>query len=239
MRAPAHEAILEVLRQLSGPLLLTTPGRPARDAAGVLHEAGDRVDLVLDDGPSSFPDPPTVVEVNGSSWQVLQPGVLSHERLQAQLACLIVFVCTGNTCRSPLAEALCKKQLADRLSCRVEELPARGFCVCSAGLAAMMGGGAAVEAMDVAQSYGADLSGHRSQILSRALALQADYLVAMTQSHLYGIEERFGPLDSAARLLDPQGEDIADPLGGDHEVYAECGKQIWQLVEALVKEIQP
>ena len=57
-----------------------------------------------------------------------------------------VFVCTGNTCRSPLAEGLCKKLLAERLGCPAEELPQRGFLVISAGIAAMMGGEAAAEA---------------------------------------------------------------------------------------------
>ena len=69
--------------------------------------------------------------------------------LRQQSACLVVFVCTGNTCRSPLAEALCKKRLADALGCAMADLPGRGFFVCSAGLAAMMGGPAAAEAVDV------------------------------------------------------------------------------------------
>ena len=60
--------------------------------------------------------------------------------LREQSSCLIVFICTGNTCRSPLAEALCKKRLSDRLGCGVEELPGHGFSVVSAGLAASMGG---------------------------------------------------------------------------------------------------
>jgi protein-tyrosine phosphatase len=238
MRAPAHEAILEVLRQLAGPLLLASPAAPAQSPSQLLEAAGDHVSLVLDDGPSSFAEPPTLVEVNGSSWQVLQPGVLSAELLQAKLGCLIVFVCTGNTCRSPLAEALCKKRLADRLGCAVEELPARGFFVCSAGLAAMIGGGAAPEALEVARVYGADLAGHQSQALSRELVAQADYLVAMTQSHVQAIAERFAPQGVRPRLLDPQGGDLADPLGGDQEVYNDCGKQIWNCVEALVTEVQ-
>lgn len=238
MRAPAHEAILEVLRRLAGPLLLASPATPAQTSRQLLQQAGDHAALILDDGPCAHSEPPTLVEVNGSSWQVLESGALSAERLQAQLACLIVFVCTGNTCRSPLAEALCKKCLADRLGCSVDELPARGFFVCSAGLAAMMGSGAAPEALEVARSYGADLGRHQSQGLSRELAAQADYLVAMTRSHLQAIAERFGPLGVQPRLLDPQGQDLADPLGGDQEVYNDCGKQIWQFVDALVTEVQ-
>ena len=51
--------------------------------------------------------------------------MITDEMLKQQSACLVVFVCTGNTCRSPLAEVLCKKRLAEVLSCTIEELPAR------------------------------------------------------------------------------------------------------------------
>src|SRR5271156_1870643 len=97
-----------------------------------------------------------------SNWQsVADPGAVPGEEPARRTVCTIVFVCTGNTCRSPMAEALFKKLLAERLGCTVEELPARGFSVLSAGLAAMMGGEAAEEAIEVVREYGADLTHHR------------------------------------------------------------------------------
>ena len=96
----------------------------------------------------------------------------SAEVLTQRAGTVILFVCTGNTCRSPLAEALFKKQLADRLGCGVGDLAGKGFFVHSAGLAAMMGGPAAAEAVAVAASYGADLSHHASRPLSEELAAQ-------------------------------------------------------------------
>ncbi len=145
-----------------------------------------------------------------------------NQRLRQQLACLIIFVCTGNTCRSPLAEVLCKKLLADRLACTPEELPGHGFCVFSAGLAAMIGCGAATEAIDVARTLGADLSGHQSRLLTRELAAQADYLVAMTHSQELILTSCFADLGATPRLLSPAGEDIADPIGCDRPVYEQC-----------------
>ena len=71
-------------------------------------------------------------------------------------------MCTGNTCRSPLAEALAKKVLADRLGCTADELPGRGFWVLSAGVSAYGGGPASEESVTVAAEFGADLSGHRA-----------------------------------------------------------------------------
>jgi protein-tyrosine phosphatase len=243
LRAPAHPAVREVLRRLPGPLILgaaaTADGDGATDAAQVVHFAGEAVDLVLDDGPSRFSQPATVVQVDGDSWQVLHAGLFSEEQLRRQASCLIVFVCTGNTCRSPLAEALFKKRLADRLGCTAEELPARGFCVISAGLAAMMGGPAAAEAVEVARGYGADLGAHRSQPLTAELAAQADYLVAMTRSHVRALRDHYPRLGAAPRLLSPAGEDVADPIGSDRPVYEACGKEIWQHLEALAAEVQP
>jgi protein-tyrosine phosphatase len=244
LRSPAHETILGVLQYLPGPLILApvpaedqaAPG--AVDADQALRVLGDRVDLVVDDGPSHYRQVATVIQVNGNAWDILQPGVVSPDLVRQQSACMIVFICTGNTCRSPLAEALCKKQLAERLGWAPTDLPARGFYVLSAGLAAMMGGPAAAEAVDVARGYGAELAGHRSQPLTADLVSQADYLVAMTADHVQALIEQFARLGTRPRLLDPAGEDLPDPIGHPQPVYEECARQIWRHLEPLVAEIQ-
>ncbi len=147
-----------------------------------------------------------------------------------------MFVCTGNTCRSPLAEVLCKKRLADALGCTREELPARGFVICSAGLAAYQGDGAADFAHKVAQEYGGDLSEHCSQPLLPEFAAGVDQLICMTQGHLQLLLAHYPQLGCQPRLLSASGQDLPDPVGQDESVYRECAARIWSDLEPLVRE---
>jgi protein-tyrosine phosphatase len=242
LRVPAHAAILQVLASLPGPLVLTSANpsgqEPATTADRVDRSLGDALALIVDDGPSHYGEASTVVKVNGDRLEVLRAGVVGESDLEALTPCVIVFVCTGNTCRSPLAEALCKKLLAERLGCPIEELPQRGFIVRSAGMAAMMGSKAAEEAIAVAKEMGADLSGHSSQPLTPELAAGADYLIAMTRGHCQALAGQLPRLAVAPRLLCPDGGDIADPIGCERGVYRDCARQIARSLEELLPELQ-
>jgi protein-tyrosine phosphatase len=241
LRVPAHEAVLQVLRRLPGPLVLTSANRSgepeAVTAEDVVRSVGEGVDLVIDDGPSHFGRASTVVRVAGASWCVLREGVVSAATLERLGGCMVVFVCTGNTCRSPLAEGLFKKLLTERLGCRADELPGRGLTVLSAGLAAGPGGPAAPEAVETARDLGADLSGHSSRPLTPELAAQADFLVAMTRGHLRAVADHFERLGARPRLLCRDGQDVPDPIGGDREVYRQCAAQIVRSLEGLAAEV--
>jgi protein-tyrosine-phosphatase len=239
---PQHEALATTLQLLPGPLVLTSArrdGEPeAMRADQVLHSLPDDGALVIDDGPSRTNLPPTEVRIDQNQWDVLREGVVPRDELERQTICLIVFVCTGNTCRSPMAEALCKQLLAERLQCPVEELGQRGFLVLSAGMAAMMGDTAAPEAVAAVRAFGADLSEHISRPLSPDLVIQADYLIAMTQGHLSLLAARFPRPGCRPRLLCADGSDVADPIGGEQAVYRECAQSIYRQLEALLPEIQ-
>jgi protein-tyrosine phosphatase len=244
LRVPDSEVLQEVLRRAPGPLVLAGENGVAAGASpgwataqALADSAADEVDLVLDNGPSAYVGRTTMVRVRGREWQVAAEGVLPAELIAAQAACWIVFVCTGNTCRSPLAEALCKKRLADRLGCGVDELPGRGFIVLSAGLAAMIGESAAEEAVATAQTYGADLAAHASRPVTADLIAQADHVLAMTQGHLFLLAGCFPDCATIARLLAPDGEDIADPVGCGREVYEECARRIWACLDGFVTEV--
>jgi len=240
LRTPAHAAIWETLSRLPGPLALSSANRSGEPAATTADEArqalGEDVALLIDDGPTRYRQASTVVQVNGNGWSVLREGVLTSAELERQACCLIVFICTGNTCRSPLAEVLCKKLLAERLECRPEELPQHGFIVVSAGLAASMGSEAAPEAIETAREFGADLRGHSSRPLTSRLVAQADYLIAMTNSHLFALDSQFRDIGPKPRLLSEQGEDLPDPIGCELRVYQECARQILRDLEQLLPQ---
>lgn len=163
---------------------------------------------------------------------MLRQGVIPEAEVAAAARCRVIFVCTGNTCRSPLAEALCKKMLADRLRCRVEDLPGVGFIVESVGMAAQADSAATAEAVDIARRLGADLSRHRSRPMSAEMLMEADFLVTMTYSHLRMLHALH--LGIEPRLLSSRNEDIDDPIGGSAEFYEHCARQIeTELVELL------
>jgi protein-tyrosine phosphatase len=241
LRAPAHDVLRGVLRRLAGPVVVASADRPGQLEPiwpeQVLTNLGDEVDLLVADGPSRFGRPATVLEVEGNRWSVLREGVVSAGLVQRQAACLIAFVCTGNTCRSPLAEGLCKKLLAERLGCPVDELPQHGFLVLSAGIAAMMESTAADEAVSVAMAHGVDLSSHRSRPLTAELVAQADYLVGMTQGHVLAVAGQYPHLGPRPQLLSAEGEDVADPVGCDLSVYQECAEQLWRHLQRFVAEL--
>lgn len=145
---------------------------------------------------------------------------------QSQPARSVLFVCTGNTCRSPLAEAVCKRLLADRLGCTPEELPARGWEVRSAGIAAWPGDAATPAAVEVARELGADLDRHRSQRVSPELLDRATAVVAMTRMHADALAMQFPGAGPGPVLLCGPGDDLDDPIGGDLALYRACAAVI-------------
>ena len=150
---------------------------------------------------------------------------------------MVLFVCTGNTCRSPMAEAICRDLLAKKIGCGTVELEDHGALVMSAGIAAMMGGRASHESVFVMQQCGLDLTNHVTQPLTEPLVRHADVIFAMTQSHREAILAQWPSAAPRVKLLCRDGSDIFDPIGGPLERYEHCAQQLREEILYRLEEI--
>ncbi len=240
MRCPDDRHASDLIEEAGVPVVAPSANRagnaPPVCAEEVLHDLDGKIDLVLDGGTTRYARASTIVRVNDDDFEILRAGVYDERMLRSLLTMNFLFVCTGNTCRSPMAAALCRKLLAERLGCRMEDLEARGYGVHSAGAFASAGAPAASGAVAAMRNRGLDISPHRTQPLTPELIYAADHIFVMGRSHLEEVTRLVRGAEEKTRLLDEQ-EEIHDPIGGADDVYETCARHIENALRRRLEEI--
>lgn len=191
------------------------------------------LDLLLDDGPTPIGKASTTIRLlENGGFDFGRIGAIDQEAVMGVLERTIVFVCTGNTCRSPMAEAIARSLVAAQKPNGITTH------IVSAGVAAGGEMPATAEAIHAVHELGHEFHDHRSQPLTRAIIDRADAIFAMTPTHLETVLAMEPEAADRAWTLDPAGA-VPDPIGGDQSLYLETARRIESLVRTRLEEMLP
>lgn len=146
----------------------------------------------------------------------------------------ILFVCTGNTCRSSMAEAIARKMLRDRK--KQDQVQ-----VSSAGTAALPNAGATEQAIAVMEEMGINLREHKATLLTPELVKEADLVLTMTGAHKEQVKRLIPEAKEKVFTLAEfagAGTDILDPIGGPVDVYRQCAADLRHLIGLALDKIK-
>lgn len=206
---------------------------PPVDCDQALKDLNGKVDLAVDAGPTKVRKESTIVDVSVKPAKVVREGAIKAADIEEVLRSkTVLFVCTGNSCRSVMAEYLLRKKLADLGRSDVE--------VYSAGIMRGQGQPASLETMELLKQEGVDAFRHRSRSVTRQLLNKADLVLVMErlhESHLLQmapqIRNRLYLLREFADSRPDERLDIPDPIGKSIEYYRQTFSLIKQAVDKV------
>ena len=242
VRIPAHPATLAFIEALDFPVVLSSANRhgaaPLTRAEDVRELFGGALALVVDGGASRLGESSGVLRLGRGAFELLREGILRLDELRRTAGLRIAFVCTGNTCRSPIAEALARAGLAARLGA---DGPARkgvehfGFELASFGMMAETGAPAAPLAIEYLSGRGIDLGAHRARVATLEVLARFDHVFAMTLGHLDALRSLLPPSRHRSLELLDSGKDIADPIHGGPAAYERAVREIEEALRPRIE----
>lgn len=233
IRCPQSAIATQLIKQANcevvAPSANISGKEPAKTAAEAVSQLDGRVDMIIDGGPCDHGLPSSVVRLSGARPEILREGAIKTQEILDLSRLQILFVCTGNTCRSPMAEGVCSGILSEKIGCTLDQLSDFGYNVSSAGVMAINGAPASPEAIDAMKTRDIDISSHRSTLLTEELVETSDIIFVMGQAHRHHVLRLDETAENKCFLLDDTG-DIGDPIGAGQEVYEKCAQHLEELI---------
>lgn len=239
LRIPNHPVARLLLKEIGEPVFAPSANFAGEkvpvNAQEVLKTLDKKIDVLIDSGESKLKASSTVCKITGDGFEIIRQGAVTQDMIARVLKTQeVLFVCTGNSCRSAMAEGLLKKIFEG----------SENIHVSSAGVAAFEGMAASKEAILVMQKLGVDISAHAAMRVTDEMLKQADFILVMEQGHKEYILKRVSGLNKKVFLLKEFSEDksgglsIQDPIGMSIGFYEKIAGELQKSIEGLVLKLK-
>ncbi len=222
----AQRLISESKTFLVAPSANISGARPPVTLEEALKDLDGKVNLAIDGGKTKLGEESTVLDLTTVKPRVLRQGAIEQRELKKTLEQrTVLFVCTGNTCRSIMAEGLLKKLLAEK--------GIKNIKVISAGVSALPEVSPTRETIEVLQKEGIDVSDYKTKVLTEEMLKTADIIFVMQEYHKDVISKRVPWVKERIFVLD-----VADPIGRPLNIYQDYFELIKKEMPKVMKRIK-